>query len=146
MTPQKQLNRHRPDEGIYGDCTRTVLACLLDVDRDTVPHFNDGVWEPEVKDAWLRERDLRSVHVLYPGDLHPDEVIAAVSAMNPGLYWQLSGESRTGVNHVVICKDGAVEWDTSLNDSGIIGPCDDGYYWVEFLTPLAQAEYAGASS
>ena len=24
--------------------------------------------------------------------------------------------------------------DPSLDDSGIVGPCDDGFYWVQYIT------------
>lgn len=36
---QKQAFLHKPEEGVYGDCYRTCIACLLGIDRDAVPHF-----------------------------------------------------------------------------------------------------------
>jgi len=42
MRPQKQKFAHKPDEGVFGDCFRTALAAILDLDRDDVPHFNEG--------------------------------------------------------------------------------------------------------
>ena len=42
MTPQTQLNKHDPANGVYGDCGRTVIACLLDLHPSEVPHFWDG--------------------------------------------------------------------------------------------------------
>jgi hypothetical protein len=54
----------------------------------------------------------------------------------------LSGRSRTGVNHVVVCQGGQIVCDTSLNDSGIVGRCDDGYHWVAFLVPASQTYLA----
>ena len=41
MTPHKQLNRHRPEEGVFGDCYRTAIACLLDLRPQDVPHVAD---------------------------------------------------------------------------------------------------------
>jgi len=34
IVPQKQANRHLPEEGLYGDCHRTAIAVLLGLDRD----------------------------------------------------------------------------------------------------------------
>ena len=67
----------------------------------------------------------------------PAEVLTLMKAMNPGVYYMLSGESRTGCNHVVIALDDEIVWDPSLDDSGIIGRCDDGFTWVEFLVPAS---------
>ena len=39
MTPQEQLIPHDPDNHIFGDCFRAVLASLLDKDCADVPHF-----------------------------------------------------------------------------------------------------------
>ena len=39
MTPQEQLILHDPDNHIFGDCFRAVLASLLDKDCKDVPHF-----------------------------------------------------------------------------------------------------------
>lgn len=42
MTPYKQLYGHNPDQGIFGDCFRTALGCLLNLPPEKVPHFYDG--------------------------------------------------------------------------------------------------------
>lgn len=39
MIKRKQLYRHRPEDEIFGDCHRTVIACLLDKEPWEVPHF-----------------------------------------------------------------------------------------------------------
>jgi hypothetical protein len=38
MTPHKQRFRHDPANGIYGDCWRTAIACLLDIQPEEIPH------------------------------------------------------------------------------------------------------------
>jgi hypothetical protein len=43
------------------------------------------------------------------------------------------------VNHTVVCRGGRIEWDPSMDDAGIVGPCDDGFYWVTWLIPAALA-------
>lgn len=39
MIPQEQLILHDPDNNIFGDCFRAVLASLLEKDCRDVPHF-----------------------------------------------------------------------------------------------------------
>jgi hypothetical protein len=51
---------------------------------------------------------------------------------------------QIGTAHVVIALNDAIVWDPALDDSGIVGPADDGYYWIEFLVPaqiLAEAAH-----
>lgn len=36
MRIQKQKNLHNPEAGIFGDCYRTALAVLLDMDADPI--------------------------------------------------------------------------------------------------------------
>ena len=62
-----------------------------------------------------------------------DQVLTTVGAMNPGLHHLFSGTSKNGTNHVVIARDGAIVHDTALDDAGIVGPTDTGYWLVEFL-------------
>lgn len=140
MTPQKQAFLHDPANGIYGDCFRTVIACLLDLERDTVPHFyhaDVGTYAEQrvLINAWLEERKFRHFDLAWDKSL--EDLLAWMGHMNPEAYWMLSGLSRTGVNHVVICKGGEIVWDPSLTDAGIIGPClsddGDGLYWIGLL-------------
>jgi hypothetical protein len=39
MRFQKQMFYHRPELGIYGDCQRTCIASMLDMDKFDVPNF-----------------------------------------------------------------------------------------------------------
>ena len=140
MKIQKQLNRHDPENGIYGDCHRTAIACILDMDAADVPHFMDkttGKGEaPEANAAvekWLNKRGLCQIITIYPGETPLKDILHAVGHNNPGICFLLSGESATGCNHSVVACDGEIVCDPSLDDSGIIGPCDDGFYWVVFF-------------
>lgn len=143
MKKQKQLIRHRPNEGLYGDCFRTAIAAALDMNAADVPHFMDGTAgkgdAPKAHDdaeAWLNERGLTQINILFPGETPIDQMLTTVKNCNPhspGIVFLLGGESRSGVNHVVLCCDGEIVCDPSPVDSGIVGPCDDGYYWVTFF-------------
>lgn len=137
MTPQKQANKHDPENGVWGDCHRTAIAVALGVHRDAVPHFMDnGVHGDEAQraeNAWLRARGLVAINIAYPGESGLDAILECIGALNPGIRFILGGQSRSGCNHSVVCCDGEIACDPSQNDSGIIGPCDDGLYWVTFF-------------
>ena len=140
MKSQKQLFRHRPDDGVIGDCWRTCIACLLDLLPDEVPHFCDDCWDdgPTATaraKAFLATRGLSCIDYAISGEL--DDILRSVGQTNPGLHYMLCGKSRTGCNHLVICCDDGIVWDPSLDDAGIVGPADDGYYWITWLVPLS---------
>jgi hypothetical protein len=60
-----------------------------------------------------------------------------MKAINPGVFYLLGGQSRTDCGHSVVCLDDAIIWDPSLTDAGIVGPMEDGYYWITVLIPLS---------
>ena len=151
MKAQKQLFHHRPDQGEWGDCWRTVLACLLDVAPEEVPHFNEGSPEGVRKDpvkvdvetrTWLARRGITLVGVRFNGDVPLETVLNSAGEASHGLHYILSGTSRTGVNHCVIGHGNEITWDPSLTDAGIVGPLDDGTWWVEWLVMPAKLRVA----
>lgn len=135
MKPQKQLNRHNPEQGIWGDCHRTAIAIMLDMDAADVPHFVDG--NPPVETvnanvrAWLAHQGFNELCVPIQ-TRHIEDVFASMKALNPGVYFILGGKSRNGVHHSVVCDDTGIVCDPSLDDSGIVGPCDDGMFWLTY--------------
>ena len=139
MKLQKQLNRHFPERGIWGDCLRTAIACVLDLDPVDVPHFNDrsdGRTDEDVGrllNDWLRGRGLAIITVSFNGETSLDDVLTAAGFGSMGLPYLLSGFSRTGCNHVVVCQGYEIIWDPSLTDSGIVGPMNNGFWMVEWL-------------
>lgn len=139
MIQQKQLFLHDPTNGVYGDCFRTVIASLLDLPAAEAPHFNadtgafDMAEQDRLMNAWLAERKLSQVCVPFDGGFPLAELLAMMERLNPGVRFMLTGQSRTGCNHCVICLAGEIEWDPSQTDAGIIGPADDGNWWVTYL-------------
>lgn len=135
MTPLKQRNHHRPDEGIYGDCHRAAIASILELPLDDVPHFCDLNLYPEdwVKHEreWLHARGLTAITQVYDGRLA--DVLHSVGALNPDTYCILGGTSKTGCGHSVVICNGEIVHDPSLTDAGIVGPMKDGWYWVTFF-------------
>ena len=148
MRKLKQRHRHDPANGVFGDCYRTAIACLLDRETpEDVPHWYEdgGSMEANLRlERWLWEQGL----VLYQlgfrvpegeTDLEArDNLIRSVSESNPGEPWMLAGTSSIGSPHVVICQDGQIVWDPSQRDTGIVGPLEEAdgnppQYAVEFL-------------
>lgn len=145
MLAQKQKFRHDPENGVFGDCFRTVLACLLDMPRDDVPHFFDGLHDAAIPDDkqkavrdWLLSKGYGKVAVAFDSKFGVSAILNVMGTINCDVLWMLSGRSETGCNHVVICRGGEIIHDPSLTDAGIIGPCDDGFFWAEFLVPASQ--------
>lgn len=143
MTPHKQLFDHDPDAGIYGDCFRTAIACLLDVEPAEVPHRHDaisGAEQDQLVNAWLRERGLFLVNFAYHGRgeyaLTQAEALEYACALHPGVHHLFMGQSGNGWDHVVVARDGEIVHDPSRNDCGIVGPCSDGYWWINFIGKL----------
>lgn len=145
MKPQKQLFRHRPQDGVYGDCHRTAIAIVLDLDAADVPHFMDAsAYAGSAEDAhdrceaWLNERGIATINILFPGAVPVEEILTTIAACNPRgrPAFILGGTSKNGVNHSVVACDGEIVCDPSQNDSGIVGPCDDGFYWLTFFGHL----------
>ena len=136
MKRHKQLYKHDPENGVYGDCGRTVIACLLNtVSPANVPHFWDGqgsAREQNEKAAdWLESRGLRIVKWALTGTI--DEVFGVMKYHNPGLTYVLLGTSPRDVGHVVICCDDAIIHDPSREGGGLVGPAPDGLWWIEVL-------------
>ena len=143
MKPQKQKFLQDEAAGTTGDCGRAVLACLLDLDVEEVPHFGEnlpqrfsGVEYNRRENEWLRGRGLYRVKIVFDGELSVDRVIRAVSSNNPDLLFLLVGTSKNETTHVVVCGNNKIVHDTALDDSGIVGPEGCGFYFVEFLVPL----------
>jgi hypothetical protein len=140
----KQIYRHDPDNGIYGDCYRTAIACLLGVDPLEVPHFLDGGRQggSGMRDAgtWLAERGLSLIKQIHPGSIDDlPRILMTVAGYNTGAHYMLTGRSSSGCNHAVICRNHQIVWDPSIDDVGIVGPCfgdaEFGFI-VEFLGVL----------
>lgn len=134
MTPHKQLNPHSPAHGVWGDCYRTAIACILDVEPATVPHVMDGgTVTGDEADALMRRHLARLGYSLFAVPYHGltlEELLAEQKRTNPDMHYMLGGISRTGCGHWVICKDGEIVHDPSRAEAGIIGPHEGGYYWT----------------
>lgn len=154
MKPQKQLFRHQPADGVFGDCHRTAIAIVLDLEAKDVPHFMDGGQAAEAAhkacEAWLNARGISTITMLFDGATLLKDILSTVAGVNRHSKptYLLLGTSRSRVNHCVVCCAGRIVCDPSLDDSGIIGPCEDGYYWLTFFGALqaSRADVADATT
>ena len=139
MIKHKQLFRHRPEEGQIGDCARTTLACLLDLKPEEVPHFVKDAIERGNEfealadmEAWLQLRGQSMIEFPISAE-SPEAAFKWAGCYLRNTYYLLAGTSRNDVTHVVIGFKDKLFWDTSIDNSGIIGPVSDGYYWIGML-------------
>ncbi len=137
MIKQKQLFKHAPEQGIYGDCARTVLACLLDLSPEEVPHAQyeqHGSEQFDMHEAWLIEQGFRRITVPFVGQgTTVENVLERGMYASSGMPYILAGKSKNGTDHVVICQEDQIIWDPAIDDSGIVGCDSDGYYWLTWL-------------
>lgn len=137
---QKQKYMHIPDEGQFGDCHRTAIAMVLGLDRDQVPHFlhdncGNAEFRARVRD-YLSTQGVAEVGVPIGGEgISPEHVMDCIACWSPDTPVILGGLSRTGINHSVVVFGGQM-FDPSLTESGIVGPCNDGFYWCSMLVNL----------
>ncbi len=138
MIPVRQQALHIPSRGRFGDCHRAVLASLFEVPLHEVPHFCEDGPPGDRFDArvarWLAERNLSSVTFPLQGTVQ--SVLLGVARSCPQAFWLLSGMSKTGVDHMVICRGPEIVHDPAANGRGLVGPCSNGFFWATFLTPL----------
>lgn len=137
MKPVKQRNRHDPENGIWGDCHRAAVASLLEMEIDDVPHFCDKGISAEdfnrFEREWFLSRGLFPIYCPYPAENKLSDILNAIEAISPGIIFLLGGESQNGCNHTVVAGRGRILHDPSQDDSGIIGPCNDGFYWITYV-------------
>lgn len=142
MKFHKQLFLHDPANGVFGDCYRTVLACLLDLPSpEDVPHYGaihpeDGYAFEEAFNLWLKvKHKLRLVNHYLPSSFNLESALKWEGNINPGVLCIFSGMSPRGVNHSVIAHDGRMLHDPHPSNAGLIGPCDNGYWGIQYLIP-----------
>lgn len=144
MKFHKQSIPHIPIAGKIGDCFRTALACLLDLEPSEVPHFVSMYYDPSgkvdnismnkhVKD-WLSAQGYMLLDMPYELDIPPLDLIYNIGAMTgPDILYLVTGMSNVGA-HVVIACGSQLLWNPSHND--LIGPIN-GMYWVSYLLPVS---------
>lgn len=138
MIERKQLFRHDPESGVIGDCYRTALACILDLEPEDFPHVGIEQWrDPDLFNKHF-EKHLESIGFSMV-QIAWNNLVGMLNSMeiaNPGVYYVIGGESRNGCGHVVVACGGEIVWDPAQDNSGLVAPFkEDGLYWATFLVP-----------
>lgn len=147
LARQFQAFSHKPSDGVQGDCYRTAVACVLGVERDSVPHSHDELSGPENEafiDAWLRPQGLRRIFIPVLGDDFK-EVANAIYPRGGGLPLILTGCGPRNVNHVIVVHGVDDFWCPTLGkvaaEVALIGPAlPDNYFWAEWIVRDPTAE------
>jgi hypothetical protein len=139
VTPVMQRYEHDPENGVYGDCHKAALASILGLFWEEVPHFmhelgpKEGEEFNRRQDDFLRKRGLTPIIFAVGPDVDLSRTLEICQTWNPGTYFLLGGESASGCGHTVVCVDGEIVHDPSPKKAGIVGPMDDGLYWVTYI-------------
>ena len=142
MTPCRQLIRHDPANGQFGDCARSCVAALLDKDPLEVPHFGEGcrgdvdadVFDNRIAD-YLRTEGL--AHVVFAVAGTPKETMEMMAQSNSGVFYMLGCTSPTA-HHYVVCRGNKLVCDPADYPGGIdvMRADDNGLCWLLLLIPL----------
>lgn len=138
MKPHRMVSNHNPENGEYGDCLRTCIACLTDAPTvESVPHFAaihygsaDVMWQA-VRNWLMDEHNASLWFVPYATD-DWQEVTATCNALNPGMFYMLQGASDGG-DHIVICQGDRIVHDPAPGGGGLIGPGSNGVFMVVLI-------------
>jgi len=141
----KQQFRHDPDNGVHGDCGRAVIASLLDIDIDDVPHEHRDMTGDEYNatiDAFLKSVGVTRIWVAFRASSVADAVDWATQWSN-GMPFSLLGKSPRGSNHVVIGHEGKIVHDPHPDGGDLVGPCSNEHYYVEWFVKPASSGQVG---
>ncbi len=145
MIGMKQLNKHDPDNGVYGDCFRTCIAIILDDDPETIPNFCDPSQFDDHKKAtrkFLNGRGLDLYTTMYPGDIAFNDVLFTVGHYNPDIPVIITGKSPRGVSHCIVAMNGEVfcdPHDGSDNQKPFLKASEPSeMWWVEAIVMKAE--------
>lgn len=135
MRPVYQTIKHDPANGAWGNCHQAAVASILERPLEEVMHFGedgvDGVEFARREKEWLRSQGYEIIWIAFTCPL--DDVLAYLKVLDSDLYWILGGKSRTGCGHSVVGYKGEIVHDPSPKKSGIVGPMDDGAYFISFI-------------
>lgn len=134
------------------DCYRTCLAILLEIDAEDVPNFYEDSLNPdddrwghgeateEWIDNWLLKRGLHriKIYTAYGGPVERAQQVALEYGhkCSRELPYLLSGVSRNGYNHAVVCVRNEVVCDPSPKGISVVRPFQTGLFMYEWIVRL----------
>lgn len=140
MDKINNLIAHDPENGKWGDCFRCCMAMILGLSADKVPHIYEdahmGPLDLDEREARIKKflEPLGLIEMNVPYDVGDyEDILKTIASFSPDAAYILSGKSRIGANHCVVCLNGEIYHDPSGNR--IVGPMSTGYYLVTFFVP-----------
>ena len=145
MKRLKQLITHDPKNERWGDCYRTCISMIMNLDPETVPHFYDpnlacqGIAGAR---EWLAGWGYGLSQVNYEPDMEWLTLINSTLNMSPGCPFIMSGMGPRGNNHCVVVLDGEVFCDPFSGEADqepFTGPAvqdRESYWWAESIVVL----------
>lgn len=128
MKPIDQEFVNKPEIGQYGDCQRAVIASLLELPIQEVPHFlqeaeGDATLFWEGIQSFLGKRGL--AYLTIPARGGP-----AFYGLYDGVFHEISGPSPrgNGVFHAVVGRDGEIVFDPHPSRAGLAGDSSEWEY------------------
>lgn len=133
------------ENGFVGNCWQTCVACVLDLDPETLPDQSKYDWRREMPDGTIERGPaygsalrayLRKHHDLAYLELHhPQEVYPLLRVAEPGWHFMTGRTIRSdafgGLRHVVVGRYGKMVWDPHPSRAGLTSEIQ----WA-FLVPF----------
>lgn len=156
MIKYKQLYKHAPEDGQYGDCHRTALAAILNVPQESVPNFGEHYDCHEnfvaAETEWLHSQGLASFTAPYSAKTTTlSQLLWSLKHHAPNIPVVVIVATERGLAHSIIACNGKIVLDPYTGeeepniekyagvDDEVTG---DTYFWVQILVP-ASIKYYG---
>lgn len=133
MIYREQSIKHNEGEGEYGDCFRTALACVLDMEPSQVPHFMDGFpddWAEQMND-WLLSNGFFAVEFAFDGSV--EYALKAMGLWSKDTEYLIAGRTIGGTDHQCVGRNDQIIHDPEPRKPGLVGPCSDGFVWITIV-------------
>lgn len=138
MTPVDQRVLHDPERGLYGDCMTAVIASLLDLPYEAVPHFTQ-LSRNEPSEFWeLLQKFLltQGVQLLQV----PAMAGSGFWGSEANIYHEIAGPSPrgSGVYHAVVGCNGHIVHDPHPSRAGLAG--DPSEWTCSYLVKIGRTD------
>lgn len=124
---------HNPPHS-YGDCFRACLASVLETQVPHVLHDNCDAFQQRKRiDQWLKPRGLAFIEFPVTAQTPPEALkIANVLTQWTGIHYLLSGETRKGTGHYVVCRKNKIVHNPTPAIK-IVGPFAADVFWMGII-------------